>query len=210
MKIKYLRALSYVDNLSFINKKAQINRFCIIRKTTIDAYSYISRSCCLNNVIIGKYCSIAKNVNVGLAIHPINFISTSPIFFSPKNATGIKWSKNKAFEDNPRQTFIGNDVWIGSNVTIMGGLKIGNGVIIGANALVTKDIKPYSIVGGVPAILIRKRFDEEIIKKLLDIEWWNLREESIKENIHLFTSGLKTENLAALEHLTATEALDHQ
>ena len=209
MRIKYLRALSYVDNQSFINKKVQINRFCIIRKTTIDAYSYISRSCCLNNVEIGKFCSIAKNVNVGLAIHPINFISTSPIFFSPKNATGIKWTKDKSFEDNPKKTIIGNDVWIGSNVTIMGGLNIGNGAIIGANALVTKDIKPYSIVGGVPAILIRKRFEDKIIKKLLDIEWWNLKEENIKENIHLFTCALETKNLNELKRITPSKAIDH-
>ena len=206
MRIKHLTSLSYVDKHSLINKKVKINRFCIIRRSNIDAYSYISRNCHFNNVKVGRFCSIAKNTNIGLAIHPINFISTSPIFFSPENATGFQWAKKKTFDDNPRRTIIGNDVWIGSNVTIMGGLNIGDGVIIGSNALITKDIKPYSIVGGVPGVLIRKRFDDETIENLSESKWWLFEDEYLKNNIHLFNKPLNKETLIELKKLATKNA----
>lgn len=199
MKIKYLFALSYVDKHSKLNQSVKINRFCIIRKTQIGAYSYINRNSHFNNVIVGRFCSIAKNVNVGLAIHPINFISTSPIFFSPENATGFEWVTKKTFEDNPKRTIIGNDVWIGANVTIVGGITIGDGAIVGSNTLVTKDIEPYSIVGGVPARVIKKRFDDETIKTLLNSKWWLREVVWIKKNIHLFDRVLEKEMLENLE-----------
>ena len=86
-------------------------------------------------------------------------------------------------------TIIGNDVWIGNCATIMSGVKIGHGAIIGTNALVTKNVEPYTIVGGNPATLIRKRFDDEIIDFLLQFAWWDLSIEEITNNLKAITTG---------------------
>src|SRR3546814_12678566 len=101
-----------------------------MRNSTINDYSYIGYNSNLNNVQIGKYCSISKNVNIGLSTHPIDWISTSPIFFSPNNGTGYRWTSERLYDDSPKRTKIGNDVWIGMNVTIMGGVTVGDGAII--------------------------------------------------------------------------------
>jgi len=118
---------------------------------------------------------------------------TFPIFFDEweldKNDICMAW-------DNKGDTVIGNDVWIGYEAVIMSGVKIGDGAIIGTRAVVTKDVPPYTIVGGVPAKPIRKRFDDATIEKLEAICWWNWGEEKIKRNIAAIQSG----DIAALEN----------
>lgn len=120
---------------------------------------------------IGKYVSIAQNVVIGLGNHPINFISTNPCFYS--NDQDLSKELNKP-------CYIGNDVWIGRNVMIKNGIKIGNGAIIGAGAVVTKDVPDYAIVAGVPAKIIKYRFDENTIKLLLESKWWDYPFDVIK------------------------------
>ena len=185
--------LSFFDSKSFISSKASSNKFCTMWNSSVDDYTYMGTNSSLNNVRIGKYCSISKNVNIGLAVHPIEFISTSPIFFSPQNATGYSWIENKVFDDSPKKVIIGNDVWIGINVSIMGGVTIGDGAIIGSHSLVTKNVEPYTIVGGVPAKKIRMRFNDEIISALIGYKWWNYSENKIMEKISLFNRNLNIE-----------------
>ena len=125
---------------------------------------------------IGRYCSIAKHVKTWLGQHPVNWLSSSSRQYFKyalgwHNYTQKEVQFLKDFDDAPL-TEIGNDVWIGNGACIMGGLKIGDGAIIGTNAVVTKDVPPYAIVGGVPAKIIRYRFDEETIKQLLELQWW--------------------------------------
>lgn len=162
----------YYSKNSKICKTSKIYPFTKIVNSKIDSFSYVSYFSHLQNVTVGKYCSIAKRVSVGLGFHPTNFISSSPIFYSPKNPLFKSIVKDKKFEDI-KPSFIGNDVWIGANTVILDGVRIGHGSIIGANSVVTKDVEPYSIVGGVPAKLIRKRFLEEEIEFLLKLEWWD-------------------------------------
>lgn len=190
--------LSLFDENSVIDSRVLINRFSIIRKTKIDKYTYIGPKCSFNNVEIGSYCSISKNINIGFSTHPIEFISTSPIFFSPKNGTGYKWVNLKTFNDSPNKTYIGNDVWIGANSSIMSGVTIGDGAIIAAHAVVTKDVEPYSIVGGVPAKIIRKRFDDETIMVLLKTKWWQLKDELIRRNVELFNKKITDDSINRL------------
>lgn len=139
---------------------------------------------------IGKFCSIACGAKFLFtsANHSLNSLSnyTFPIFFEewgldPKNIRDA-W-------DNKGDITIGNDVWIGYEAVILSGVTIGDGAIIGARALVTKDIPPYTIVGGVPARPIRKRFPDETIEKLLSLRWWEWSEEKIKRNIPAIQSG---------------------
>jgi virginiamycin A acetyltransferase len=97
------------------------------------------------------------------------------------------------FDDSPKKVFIGNDVWIGMNVSIMGGITIGDGAIIGSHSLVTKNVEPYTIVGGVPSKKIKMRFDDEIISQLIASEWWNYPDFKILDKISIFNRKLDIE-----------------
>ena len=143
-----------------------------IKESEIGAYTYIAFSSQIRNVKIGKFCSIGPNFFAGWGIHPIYGVSTSPCFYSTKKQCGYSFSKTDKIEE--RKTIdIGNDVFIGANVTVLDGITIGNGAIIGAGTIVTKDVPDYAIVVGSPMKIIRYRFEPQIIEKLQQIKWWN-------------------------------------
>ena len=121
-----------------------------------------------------------------MSSHTLNKISTSPLFTQRFNACRFKWCENDIDSDADKRTVLGNDVWIGSHVLIKGGVKVGHGAVIGAGAVVVNDVPPYAIVGGVPAKIIRYRFSAEIIENLLKLEWWNLSDELLKDNLDIF------------------------
>ncbi|WP_346837884.1 CatB-related O-acetyltransferase [Microbulbifer sp. SAOS-129_SWC] len=138
---------------------------------------------------VGRYCSIGARVSVLGIDHPITRFTTSSITYDKQAITSLKF-----FEDNPdlsnfqvRNTepknqlgvTIGNDVWIGEDVSIARGVTIGNGAILAAKALITKDVPPYSIVGGVPAKVIRYRFSNEIVEQLCQLQWWDYKVKTI-------------------------------
>jgi virginiamycin A acetyltransferase len=139
-----------------------------------------------DKLIIGKFCQIATAVRFIMngANHSINTFSTYPF-----KIFGKSWSHALLDTSNKGDTVIGNDVWIGNNATIMPGIKIGDGAIIGANSLVTKDVKPYTIVGGNPAKQIRKRFNDSTIKFLLELKWWDWDIQKITNNLDFIASG---------------------
>lgn len=174
-----------IDNYSKVNKKAKVYRKAKIFKSTIDKYSYVGIGSSIVFADIGKFCSIAGNTLIGLGNHSLNNISTSPLFTAKDNATGFSWTEDNYFQEFQRVT-IGNDVWIGTGVIIMGGVKIGDGAVIGAGAIVTKNIPDYAIAVGIPAKVIKFRFEQPLIDKLLKIKWWNLSDEILKENIQIF------------------------
>ncbi|RYX87269.1 CatB-related O-acetyltransferase [bacterium] len=156
-----------------------------ISNSNIGKYTYLAGNNRIFNTTIGAFCSIAENVCIGHAEHPYNHFSTSPVFYKSDNA----FNTTKLFQQEINEfaaTTIGHDVWIGYNAYIRAGITIGNGCIIGAGAVVTKNIAPYTIVGGVPAKKIKDRFDAEKIKQLEQDQWWNLNDEALvqyaKEN----------------------------
>lgn len=150
---------------------------CIGRHTYIHAGSEVL---CAE---IGNFCSIATNVHIGMFEHPLENISTSSRLY-------LNMLKNHAFyTDIPKPAIIGNDVWIGSNAVVLGGVRVGNGAVIGAGSVVTKDVPPYAVVGGVPARIIKYRFDEDKIQRLNEIRWWNWSDETILKNRAFFESG---------------------
>ena len=139
---------------------------------------------------IGKFCSIACGAkflftSANHAMRPLSTY-TFPIFFEE---WGLDVSEIRSAWDNKGDTVIGNDVWIGYEAVVMPGVKIGNGAIVGTRALVTKDVPPYTIVGGVPAKPIRKRFDDITIEKLESLCWWDWDKEKIKRSIAVIQSG---------------------
>lgn len=187
-----------IDNLSKINKKAKIYRNAQIFNSVIGDYSYVGVGTEVIFAEIGKFCSIGNNCICGMGVHTLNNLSTSPIFTERNNALGLTWVN--ASQVYPyKKLIIGNDVWIGERVMIMGGLTIGNGAVIGAGAIVTKDVPPYSVVAGVPAKVLKYRFPQEIIDKLQSSQWWNLEKEVIQKNITLFQT--KNLTLQSLEDL---------
>ncbi|OWP84288.1 chloramphenicol acetyltransferase [Flavobacterium davisii] len=141
-----------------------------------------------DKLIIGKFCMIASGVK--FIMNGANHL-TEAISAYPFAIFGHDWQYAMEGKSYPTKgdTTIGNDVWIGHNATIMAGVKIGDGAIIATNATVTKDVPPYSIVGGNPAQLIRKRFSEEKIQELLQLAWWDWDIEKITENVQLLTSN---------------------
>lgn len=143
-----------------------------------------------DKLIIGKFCSIACGAKFifNSANHTLSSISTYPfpIFFEE---WGLNIKDVAAAWDNKGDIIIGNDVWIGYEAVIMAGVTVGDGAIIGTRAVVTKDVPPYTIVGGVPAKPIRKRFDNETLDELLKIRWWDWPEEKIAKNIQAIQSG---------------------
>jgi chloramphenicol O-acetyltransferase type B len=134
---------------------------------------------------IGSFCSIAEGVKIytGKGSHRPNYVTTYPFGFIHQNKFPHDCSK-QLLNDNG-DVKIGSDVWIGQNATIMPGVTIGDGAIIANNSHVVKNVDPYAIVGGNPAQLIKYRFSDQIIKKLLQIKWWEWPDAKIKENIHL-------------------------
>lgn len=147
-------------------------------------------------VIIGKYCSLSKNIRIITGgIHPTNWISTFPmnIYYNQaqKFKDGLPFSKG--------DIVIGNDVWIGTDVIILSGVTIGDGAVIAAGSVVTKNVEPYSINGGNPIKLIRYRFEDKHVKKLLKICWWNWNEKEIIDNIKFLSSNNIDEFFESIE-----------
>lgn len=143
-----------------------------------------------DRLVIGKFCSIACGAKFlfNSANHTLQSLSTYPfpIFYE---AWGLDGRNVTEAWDNKGDIVIGNDVWIGFEAVILAGVTIGDGAIIGARAVVTKDIPPYTIVGGVPAMPIRRRFPDAVISKLLAQRWWDWPEEKIRKNLPAIQSG---------------------
>lgn len=155
-----------------------------------------------DKLIIGKFCMIASDVK--FIMNGANHLSES-ISSYPFAIFGNGWENAMEGKSYPHKgdLIIGNDVWIGYNATIMSGIVIGDGAIIATNATVTKDVAPYTIVGGNPAKEIRKRFDEDTIKKLLAIQWWNWDIATISKNVQALTGG----NLSELDFPTRRDKI---
>lgn len=158
-----------------------LNSFC-----SMGSFSY-SASSLPSNMKVGRFCSIAPNVNIMGTQHPTNRFTSSPLTYNSRFARLAKRDFKKDYDLLPFDMglpppIIGHDVWIGENTTIKGGIVIGHGAIVASNSVVTKNIPPYAIVGGVPAKIIKYRFDESVIKDLLQSHWWDFHITDLPSN----------------------------
>ena len=175
-KIRDILSPKTIKN-SCIDKSVWLGARCQVIESNIGYGTYLGNDTQCLYSDIGKYCSIANNCIFGGAEHPLEYVSTSPVFYGGyRNPLRIKkvGIGNLGWNPYTEHIVIGNDVWIGNNVIVKGGVKIGTGAVIGAGSVVTKDVPPYEIWAGVPARLIRKRFCDETILKLLESRWWEL------------------------------------
>lgn len=166
---------SDLDNNIYISKNTRIVN------SKIGSYTYIASNTKIFRTEIGKFCSIASDVIIGPGVHPTNYVSTHPIFYSNKKQCGISFAEKSFFQETKNVT-IGNDVWIGTKVVILDGVSIGDGAIVAAGAIVKENVPPYAIVGGIPAKVIKFRFDDKKISKLMQLKWWDKSEEWLKAN----------------------------
>jgi acetyltransferase-like isoleucine patch superfamily enzyme len=201
-KVIFLKLKVKIHPTVYISKKTIFGGYNVIHNnvnivnSTLGYATYVGKNCLMPNVFIGSYCSISENVKVLPYTHPTSLhVSTHPAFFSLLKQSGFTFVKKQSFQE---QLFfdkekgvnvkIGNDVWIGSNVLIMGGVEIGDGAIVAAGSIVVKNVPPYAIMGGVPAKVIRYRFNEEQVKILSKIKWWYKSPNWLEENAELFTN----------------------
>jgi acetyltransferase-like isoleucine patch superfamily enzyme len=191
--IQFLLKLKFRNNNVTIGKKCILNNKCFFEgynalynnisflNSRLGIGTYIANNSHINYTKIGKFCAIGENVRTYVGLHPTsNFLSIHPSFFSLRKQSNFTFVKNQLFDEHKFLDFdrkyvceIGNDVWIGNNVTILDGIIIGDGAIIASGAVVSKNVEPYTIVGGIPAKFIKKRFSIEQINELITIKWWD-------------------------------------
>lgn len=165
---------------SSVSAKARVYAPFFLHGVELGDYSYVAKNSNITNCTIGKFCSIGSNFCCGMGIHPIDGISTSPMFYSKSKVNGMSLVVDGTAVES-KKTIIGNDVFIGANVTVLDGVTIGDGAVIGAGAVVSKDIPPYAIAVGVPAKVVKYRFEKKIISKLLDLKWWNWEDDQLQK-----------------------------
>ena len=186
-------------------KESQFGRFVQLADNvnvfhcSIGDYSYLERGCAAAYAQIGKFCSIAGGTYIGLGVHPSrDVVSTHPAFYSTGRGLAQSFADRDYLEEYAPCN-LGNDVWIGTAAVIRGGMTIGDGAIVGAGAVVTKDVPPYAIVGGVPAKLIRYRFEPQVIEFLVKFKWWDRDDKWLRanfkkfHNVNDFVSSLRNE-----------------
>lgn len=189
--IKSISWLSFWDSQTEIPNELYLAPFARLLNCKVGKYTRIKPFCVFKNATIGAYCSIANDVMIGLGRHPTFLLSTNSVFY--KKGITDRFAKEIDF-DEELHTVVGNDVWIGNGALVMDGVTIGNGAIVASRAVVTKDIPPYAIVGGVPAKVLKYRFEPDVIEALEASEWWNLSNEEIEKVLPIFTKDDLTAN----------------
>ncbi|HDJ2743371.1 TPA: CatB-related O-acetyltransferase [Salmonella bongori] len=178
-----------VRNVQF-EENVKVYNGTFLYDSSIGRHTYIQRNCTILNASIGRFCSIAEGVKMGLGLHPISeFISTHPFCYGKNPVHWLSMScsppESHFFEENKR-VIIGHDVCIGANTVILDGVKIGNGAIIGAGAVVTKDIPPYAVAAGVPCKVLFYRFDKLKQDELNQSQWWDNDYSTLEKNLPSF------------------------
>ncbi|BDA85650.1 acetyltransferase [Aureimonas sp. SA4125] len=172
-----------------LGRYVEIGERCRVAETTLGDYSYLMEDCAVWGTVIGKFANIAASVRLNATHHPMNratlhhFTYRAGDYFDDAENEVDFFAARRA-----REVRIGHDVWIGHGATVLPGVSIGNGAVVGSGAVVTKDVAPYTIVGGVPARLIRPRFAPGIAVRMDRLAWWDWPHERLRETLDDFRS----------------------
>lgn len=167
-----------------------VSRHASIAQSSVDKYSSIGRNTKISHAAIGSFCAISWDCTINALAHPLDRLTISAFPYVPE-AGGFVSERRQSYS----KVEIGNDVWIGAQVIVMPGIRIGDGAIIGAGSVVTKDVLPYEVVCGNPARHLRWRFNTHIREKLSIMQWWCWDDKKIKQNIEKFQKSLSEEDL---------------
>lgn len=183
---KHVSLFSLWDNRSKFTPFTHILSGAKLNNVQVGKYSRIGVNCQVTNATIGNFTAIGKDTVITVGQHPTDYLTSHSIFYKKGNwGWHDDWIAPIDFKSDKRVT-IGNDVWIGRQCIILDGVNIGDGAIVATGAVVTKDVPPFAIVGGVPAKVIKYKFPQDVIDRLEEIQWWNLPDEKITEVVDLF------------------------
>lgn len=186
LKYKHIAWTALWDNNSSFTPYTHILSGAKLAGVIVGKYSRIGVNCQITSATVGNFTAIGKDVVITVGQHPTDYLTSHSIFYKKGNwGWHDDWIAPINFVSNKR-VVIGNDVWIGRRALIMDGVKIGDGAIVAAGAVVTKDVPPFAIVGGVPAKIIKYKYSQDVIDRLEEIKWWNLPDEEITKRIDLF------------------------
>lgn len=190
-----------LDN-STLKLFSRVGKYNHLHHVELGKHTYTGQDTVIMNTIVGSFTSISWGVTIGASEHDFNRVTSHTFLYNHYD----KLNNGKVYYDKfEKECEIGNDVWIGANCTILRGAKIGDGAVVGANSIVTKSVPPYAIVAGNPAKVIKFRFKEDIIQRLLKLKWWNWQDEVIKEYCDLFAEKPTHKILDELETIINSE-----
>ena len=203
---RYISLFAFWDKRTKFSKTTALGKFSRCFNVVIGNYSSIRDRSRVMNCVIGNYSVIAKDCEIGLGVHPTHYLSCHSIFY--KNSPwGFHPEWVKPMDNIDKITHVGHDVWIGAKSIIMDGVSIGNGAIIAAGSVVTKDVPPYAVMGGAPAKIIKYKFQQDVINRLEEIQWWNLPDEEITKRVELF--HIENPTLDIIDHYFPIKKADY-
>ncbi|GAJ38348.1 putative acetyltransferase [Parageobacillus caldoxylosilyticus NBRC 107762] len=183
---------------SHLERYARAGKYNHLYFVKVGKHTYTGQDTVIMHTRIGAFTSISWGVTIGAAEHDFSRITSHTFLYNPYDELNNGVTYYNRFKE---ECEVGNDVWIGANSTILRGVTIGDGAVVGANSIVTKSVPPYAVVAGNPARIIKYRFDEKIIERLLRIQWWTLDDDIIKKNCHLFAESPSNAVLDKLEEI---------
>lgn len=164
---------------STIHLTSKLESGTSFNNSNLGRHSFCGYDCDIDNADIGNFVSIANSVVIGGGRHPMEWVAMSPVFYEGRDSVKAKFSTHKRDPINP--VIIGHDVWIGRSAIVLAGVEVGIGAVVGAGAVVTKNVPAYAVVAGNPARLIRYRFSDSIIRRLLCTRWWELPDDRLHD-----------------------------